>query len=135
MKRIFGDQNPIDLLKEVVTRYIKPPQSVGCGEGSILFSMNMLGFYYAEKHIREEFAQIIDQYFDRYGYAIHRNQYPNIHARKGWTYIKTRGCVVNGALPAQSAKFIEHCMDSGLTFWNPAYTMGNYNQDNTPGGV
>ena len=135
MKRIFGDQNPIDLLKEVVTRYIKPPQSVGCGDGSVLFSMNMVGFLYAEKHIREEFAQIIDQYFDRYGYAIHRNLTPNIHARKGWTYIKTRGCVVNGALPAQSAKFIEHCMDSGLTFWNPSYTMGNYNQDNTPGGV
>ena len=130
-----SDTTIFSLLKQVVERYIKPPQSVGGSSASALFAVNNLGFVFAVKSITSQFAQIIDKYFDAYGYAIHRIQTPNIHARKGWTYVRTKNCVVNGQLPASSARFIEKCFDAGVTFWNPTYTMGDYTQDNSVGGV
>ena len=129
------DDTIFGLVRQFVQHFIKPPQTVGSTSANALFTTNQLGFLFAYKSITAHFAQIIDQYFDRFGYAIHRNQTPNLHARKGWTYIQTKNCVVNGALPAASARFIEDCMNAGITFWNPNYTMGDYTQDNTPGGV
>lgn len=129
------DETIFSLIRQFVQHFIKPPQTVGSTSANALFTTNQLGFLFAYKSITAQFAQIIDQYFDRFGYAIHRNQTPNLHARKGWTYIQTKNCVVNGAMPAASARFIEDCMNAGITFWNPNYTMGDYTQDNTPGGV
>lgn len=122
-------------LKSVVQRYIKPPQCVGGSNATALYNTGNIGFTYYIKSITNQFAQIIDGYFDMFGYAIHRNATPNIHARKGWTYVKTQNCVVNGNLPASSARFIEDCFNAGVTFWNPDYTIGDYTQDNSPGGI
>lgn len=129
------DDGVIDTLKAVVQRYIKPPQCVGGSNASSLFANNSLGFVFAVKNITYQFASIIDDFFDRYGYKIHRLAVPNMHARKGWTYINTKNCVVNGNLPASSASFIENCFNAGITFWNPNYIMGDYTQDNSPGGI
>lgn len=127
----IGEVIPMTL-REMIQRYIKPPQSVGKGTGSALFSVNCVGFHFMEKRIREEFAFIIDDYFTKYGYAIHRLAAPNFNARPYWTYIKTRNCLLDGEAPSDSVQFIEKCIDSGITFWNPNVTMGDYWLDNSP---
>ena len=129
-----GEGPVTGLLKRVVERFINPPQSSGNSGGSGLFSINCINFNYMEKHIREEFAFIIDDYFTKYGYAIHRLAVPNFNARPCWTYIKTKNCLLDGEAPSDSVQFIENCIDSGITFWNPNITMGDYWQDNSPRG-
>ena len=76
--------------------------------------------------------QIIDDYFEKYGYAIHRLHMPNIKNRPHWNYIKTVGCDVKASLPAQLVEQINKIHDNGITFWKNLDSIGNYNLDNRP---
>lgn len=76
------------------------------------------GFRFYSVRCREEFARIIDNYFDMFGYKINRVQMPNIKARPFFTYIKTKGATILGTLPSDSASEIRQIFDRGVTFWN-----------------
>lgn len=72
----------------------------------------------------------LDNFFDAFGYAKHEWMDVNIHARTRWTYVKTVGANVDGAVPADDAKYIADCYDSGIRFWadtvNPCdYSIAN----------
>lgn len=109
-----------------------PPQSHN-GAGSVtMASMNMLDFGFMGKHIRPEFARIIDDYFNMFGYAIHRNKIPNRNVRPHWTYTKTIGCCIVGSLPSDSAKHICDIYNTGITFWKNGSEVGHYELDNRP---
>lgn len=86
--------------------------------------------YFKRMGLNYEKAKSIDEFFTRYGYACERVKVPNINARVGWTYTKTKGCVVKGKLPASSAKKIAEIFDHGITFWKSA--VGNYSNSNVP---
>ena len=81
---------------------------------------------YYRKFIKEEYAEIIDAYFDMYGYKVNMVGVPNRHARNCYTYIKTIGCAVDGLLPADDAKAIQSIFDKGIRFWMPSATFGVY---------
>ena len=109
-----------------------PPQAVGNQGGSVLLMRGILNFGIMHKYITREFATIIDDYFNMYGYACHRVKVPNIGSRPEWNYVKTVGCKIQGELPASHAKAIEGIFDTGIRFWhNPAH-IGNYSYDNSP---
>lgn len=76
--------------------------------------------------------QIIDDYFEKYGYAIHRLFVPSIKNRPHWNYIKTVGCDVKASLPASLVEQINSIHDNGITFWKNLDSIGNYNLDNRP---
>lgn len=78
-----------------------------------------------------EAAQLIDNFFTRYGYAQNRIMKPNLHARPHWTYIKTAGFAAKGNIPAYAAAKINTIMDNGITFWNSSSDIGNYSLDNS----
>lgn len=82
--------------------------------------------------IRAEYAKIIDEYFNVYGYATKRVKVPNTSARPFWNYTKTSGCVIHGSVPADDAKAICHIYDSGITFWRDGAYVGNYTLNNAP---
>lgn len=63
------------------------------------------------------YLKAIDQFFDAFGYAKNEWMDVNIHQRSRWTYIKTVGANVDGAVPADDAKFIADCYDRGIRFW------------------
>ena len=48
----------------------------------------------------------------------------------GWTYTKTRGCVLVGDAPADDVRAICNIYDSGITFWKNGNEVGNYSLDN-----
>lgn len=120
------------LLGQVRDHYIKPPQSGGSGNGNLLYQMGLMSYMYCNKHIREEYAEIIDSYFDMYGYAIHRPGYPNRNARPCYTYVKTQGCSINGEMPARDSTIIQTIYDKGIRFWRPSATFGNFNPFTNP---
>lgn len=84
------------------------------------------GFTFARMSVKKEIAEIIDSYFDMYGYATHLVKVPNRDARKHWTYVKTNGCNVKSRAPIDSTQAICEIYDKGVTFWKNGDEIGNY---------
>lgn len=123
-----------NVLAPVVQHAIMPNQARGGGGSQTLAAMNMLDFAFMHKHIKAEFAEIIDNYFTRYGYACHKVKIPNRNVRKQFTYTKTLGCTIKGSVPSDDAKKICEIYDRGVTFWKYGSIIGNYGGDNSPLG-
>lgn len=113
----------------------RPPQAQGNGNVSLSYQAGLLTFFFYRKHIKEEYAEIIDSFFDMYGYKINEVKVPNRAARPCYTYVKTIGCAVEGQLPADDAKKIQSIFDTGIRFWKSSATFGNYNPYVNPNEV
>lgn len=96
--------------------------------------MERVEFTFYKMSIKAQYARIIDEFFDRYGYATKRNKVPNRYVRKHWTYTKTMGCTITGSIPADHAKAICNIYNNGITFWANGNEVGDYSNpaDNTP---
>lgn len=91
---------------------------------------NRIGFNFKRYTIRKEYAQIIDEYFDRFGYKVNRLDTPNTKTRTYWNYIKTIACKVVGNIPSIYLNTIKSCYDNGITFWHTT-DVGNYSLTNS----
>ncbi len=96
-------------------------------------AMGEIGFAVLEKCVRKEYAQMIDDYFEKYGYAVRRLITPSILTRPHWTYLKTCGCIIDGVINAQDAQTIKGIYDNGITTWKKLEEVGNYNLNNHEG--
>lgn len=92
-----------------------------------------IGFAVLEKCVRKEYAQMIDDYFEKYGYAVRRLITPSVITRPHWTYLKTCGCIIDGVINAQDAQTIKGIYDNGITTWKKLEEVGNYNLNNHEG--
>lgn len=110
---------------------IQPNQARGGGGATTMAALGLLDFAFMHKHIRPEFAKIIDDYFTMYGYATHRVKVPNRIARPYWNYTKTVGCVITGSIPCDDARKICGIYDNGITFWKHGDNVGDYSLDNS----
>ena len=91
--------------------------------------------YFKKMSVTAEYAEIIDDFFDRYGYACNQLKIPNRNARAHWTYCKTRDCnLENSHAPADDLKKIKSIYDKGITWWNTPSEVGHYELLNTPNG-
>ena len=104
----------------------KAPQAHGNGNTSLTYQAGLLTYYFYKKHIKEEYAKIIDAFFDMYGYKVNMVGVPNRNARPCYTYIKTIGCAVDGLIPADDAQKIQSIFDKGIRFWKTTATFGIY---------
>lgn len=111
---------------------IMPNQAHGSGGSSSMVAMGIKDFAFMHKHIKKEFAQRIDEYFNAYGYATNRIKIPNISSRPHWNYVQTLDCTIVGSLPADAKKHICSIYDKGITFWKSGANVGNYSLDNRP---
>lgn len=112
----------------------KPPQMNGNGNLSLMYQAALLTFNFYEKHIREEYAIIIDGYFDMYGYSVNRIGTPSRANRRCYTYVKTIGCSIHGDMPNDAIKIIQGIFDNGVRFWRSSAVFGSYDpnvNDNT----
>ena len=120
------------LVGQVADRKYAPIQTKGVNSASIMSCCNYLDFVFMNKRIRSEYARIIDDYFDKYGYATHKVKTPNRHVRERWTYTKTVGCNAIGECPADDIKRIKQIYDNGITFWVNPSEVGSYSLSNRP---
>lgn len=117
--------------KEVETHAKIPPQTAGnLNSGDIATTTldNTLHVY--TMTIKQEFARIIDDYFDKYGYQINRVETPKIRSRQNWNYLKTIGFNLKGNIPQNEMEEIKNMFDSGVTVWHNPNTIYDYNQNN-----
>lgn len=116
-----------------------PPQAKSIGGGSIVFQTGEYGFHYLYTYIREEYARIIDDYFNMYGYKTNRVKVPYVKNEPGnmrpyWNYIKVLNCKINGSLPVEYERVLHDIYERGITFWSTPWDVGNYTLDNSPTG-
>ena len=110
-----------------------PSQTKGTLSSNLLVQSRQKNFYFRKMCITKNYAQMIDSYFDMYGYAIRQHGVPNMNARPYWTYVKTVGCSVDGNLPADDGARIEQIFDNGVRFWKDHTKIGQYsNYNNSP---
>lgn len=94
-------------------------------------SIGNVGFTVSCKCIKREYAEVIDTYFDRYGYAQRRMYTPQRINRSHWSYLKTVGCNIVGNLNNSDLITIKAIYDNGITTWHTLEEVGNYDLDNT----
>mgnify|MGYP006874679149 CR=1 FL=1 len=123
-------------VSEIYQHNLAPFQAQGnTNVGDVMYAMGDITPTFYQMTIKKEYAEIIDNYFTRFGYACKKIKTPNINARKAFTYTKTTGCTIkNNGVPADDAAKICEIFDNGITFWKTSVgvaNIGNYSIDNT----
>lgn len=101
----------------------------GVNQGDLLFADRILFLPY-KKSIKKEYAQIIDKYFDMFGYKVNLVKVPNKNHRNRWWYTKTIDVNIDGAIPNKDMDIIKNCYNSGITFWRNPSEIQNYSLSN-----
>lgn len=104
---------------------------VGMTAGNVMVGARELNFRCYDVDINAIDAQIIDEFFDKYGYQTNRLKVPNVSGRKAWNYVKTRECELVGNIPASIKASIIDIFNKGVTFWKDGDKIGDYSQDNS----
>lgn len=133
----LGEIKVVDKIKESVAEYkqheLLPNYVKGNAGSGVGIVRSTQDFYYFQIHLKEQYARVIDDYFDLYGYATKRVKTPNISSRPHWNYTKTIGCnVVSVNCNNNDVTAIKNIFDNGITFWKNADEIGNYSLDNSP---
>lgn len=104
-----------------------PRQAEGnLNAGDVINAMgeNNIKFYCMS--IKGEYAEIIDKYFDAYGYQVNKIKIPNKNHRAKYWYTKTIDVNIDGKIPNNDMQKIKDCYNNGLTFWKNAEEIQNY---------
>ena len=128
--------NGLNLISNIMQLYNKrdtmTPQAQGnINSGDINYSIEETTFTCYQMSIKEEFARIIDKYFDMFGYKVHTVKTPNITGRTNWNFIKTIECNFEGDIPQQYLQKIKEIFNNGITLWHNPSTMFDYSQTNS----
>lgn len=110
---------------------IQAPQAHGAQGETANVQLGILDYEFSKVQITEEFARIIDSYFDRYGYATKMTKIPNRSTRPHWNYVKTLGCTISGSIPADAERRICEIHDAGVTYWRNGDEVGDYSLNNS----
>lgn len=106
--------------------------------GDVLTAIGAMGFNFRKMSIKQEYAQAIDRYFTRYGYAYNQVIYPNLKYRENYNYIQIAsedniGYVNNHnniQIPASSMETINSICRAGTTVWHNHTNLGDYSVTN-----
>ena len=117
---------------EVYTHSLVPPQSEGnVNSGDVTYSSGNLTFTAIQMTIKPEYARIIDDYFDMFGYATHRVAVPLKNHRANYWYTKCVDVNIDGAIPTKDIQKIKDCYNRGITFWKKPSNIQDYSVDNS----
>lgn len=110
------------------------PPNVGglSGAGSVTNALARFDYSTYYMCVKPEYAEIVDKFFDMFGYNTCTVKVPNTHSRPHWNYVKTVGCEIQGFVPQEAASIIKAVYDRGVTFWKNGNEVGNYTLDNSP---
>lgn len=98
--------------------------------GDISFSANKSCFTLLPKSIKAQYARIIDDWFDMFGYKTARVKVPNVAHRQNWWYTKTININITGNVPNDEMNKIKSAYNNGLTFWRNPSNFLNYSVSN-----
>ena len=108
-----------------------PPQHVGNADtGDVNFVSGITTFTAYAMSIKQS-MQVIDSFFDMFGYKVNLVKTPNIHKRVNWDYIKCIDVNLEGNIPEKDLNTkIRSLFNNGCTFWHNTSTFLNYSISN-----
>lgn len=118
-------------LGEIYQHSLQPPQAEGnLNSGDITTALGKNDFHFYDVSIKKEYAQIIDGYFDMFGYKVNTVKVPNKNHRQSYWFTKTIDVNIDGAIPMKDLRKIKDCYNRGITFWKDTANIGNYSVAN-----
>lgn len=128
---ISGLSGVFNSMVQLNNQLIAPPSFSGnSGAISTLQAFGDNWFEISQKCITSEYAEIIDSYFEVYGYKVNRVGTPNRRNRPVHDFIKTIDCKINGNINDSDTQEIQSLHDTGITYWRNPNQVGNYNLNN-----
>ncbi len=110
-------------LSQIHQQSFSAPQAKGnLNAGDVVTASDQNDFHFYDMTIKAEYAKIIDEYFDMYGYKCNRVKIPEKAHRKIYWYTKTIGANITGNIPQSALQVIKDCYDRGITFWQGSYS-------------
>ena len=128
-------------LAQVYAASKQPTLTRGDMSVDMQYTSGMQGVWTQRIVCKAEIAQKIDEFFDRWGYAVESIEQPNITSRPSWNYVKSQGCAAKSlnvtagttapfsrgrGTPADALDVIRRAFDSGVTFWHTTANFGNF---------
>lgn len=98
--------------------------------GMPLHQINKYGFHFIFMRYPYEYIKIIDNYFDKFGYAINDFKAVNYNNRSNFDYIETSQIIVDGDVPEDDMNVIKNMFNSGVRIWHNATNFLNFNVAN-----
>lgn len=100
------------------------------GAGDYLWAKYRSPYTFTPMSIKAEYARIIDDWFDAFGYQVNRLKVPNTNHRQNWWYTKTINANIIGNVPNDDMNKIKGAYNNGLTFWKNPSNFLNYSVSN-----
>ena len=131
MGALSGFTGILNQMGEQYKASLMPPQASGnLNSGDITTSADMNKFSFYSMCIKEEYARIIDRYFQMFGYQVNDVKTPASAHRSRWWYTQTIDCDIEGNIPQDDAQRIKDAYNNGIRFWRNPAEMGNYDLTN-----
>lgn len=124
-------ENVFSLVAQAHDVSVLPPQSKGTLATSVTYSAGLLDFFFYQAHIKPEYAQIIDSFFDMFGYKVMTVKEPNRNGRAHWNYVKVPDPKIIGNVPYNFLSEIKRIHSNGITYWKNMGEVGDYSLNNS----
>lgn len=133
-----GSQGAIDFavdiantMQQIKQAEMTPPQAKGnVASGDINLSAGEIGYTFRKMSIKAEYAEMIDNYFNMFGYKVNMLKVPNRTGRQNWNFVRTKQCNIVGDIPSSDMQAIKTIFDKGVTLWHNPSTFMDYSQSN-----
>lgn len=120
-----------NVMKELNQASFMPDSAKGNVNGGDIITCNKTNtFYLKAMSIKREYAEMIDKYFDMYGYKVSTVKVPNKNHRAVYWYTKTIDANITGAISQNELQKIMNRYNKGITFWRHTASFRVYNVDN-----
>lgn len=129
----FNGAQQIETAMSVDNDHSKIPDSASglASGGDINVCSDRAGFFFYKYSIKREFAEMIDHYFDMYGYKVNSLEVPNLTSRINWNYLKVIDPNIEGdIIPDKDINKFKQMLQNGVTFWHNINTFRDYSQNN-----
>ena len=114
-------------LAQIHTQSLTPPQARGnINAGDVITAAGQNDFHFYDMTVKKEYALILDEYFDMYGYKTHRVKIPAENHRKNFWFTKTIDANITGPIPQEDLQTIKDCYNQGVTYWKNPLTFKDY---------
>ena len=129
---VVGGVNQIaSTVAQIHQQSFTPPQASGnLNSGDVVTANYDNSFHFCTMSVKAEYAKIIDEFFDMYGYKTHRVKIPEKAHRAAYWFTKTIDANITGNIPQQDLQVIKDCYNKGITFWRNTARFRDYSVAN-----
>jgi hypothetical protein len=128
---VGGVSQITNTIAQVHQQSFAPPHASGnLNSGDVVTANDNNTFQFYTMSVKAEYAKIIDEFFDMYGYKCHRVKIPEKAHRVSYWYTKTIDANIVGNIPQQDLQTIKECYNRGITFWRNQSQFRDYSVAN-----